>query len=86
MSGFLQTAAGENSSTKLFNLLYGVALVCVWAGLCWYKKEIVQIDMATIAPLGMGQAANSLNKWIEVNGNTEKAKFIKAIMNKVVKK
>jgi hypothetical protein len=33
----------------------------------------------------MGQAANSLNKWIEVNGDTDKAKFIKTIMEKVKK-
>lgn len=83
--GFLQTASGESSSTKLFNTLYGLALIGIWAYLCCEKKEILPLDVTAIAPLGIGQGMNALNKWIEVNGNADKAKFIKAIMEKVKK-
>lgn len=85
MAGFLQNKDGENSHTKLFNMLYGIVLLVIWAALCWDKKELIPFDPTTLIPLGMGQAANSLNKWIEVNGDNDKAKFIKAIMEKVKK-
>lgn len=82
--GFLQNAYGEKSSTKLFNMVYGVILMIVWAALCWNKKEILPIDPTAIIPLGIGHAVNSINKWTEFNSNTEQAKFIKAVMSKVV--
>ena len=85
MAGFLQTKDGENSHTKLFNTVYSVVMIGMWAVLSWDKKELIPFDPTVIVPLGMGQAVNSLNKWIEVNGNSEKAKFIKAIMEKVKK-
>ena len=83
--GFLQTASGEKSSTKFFNTLYGIALIVVWVYLCWQKQEILPLDLTAIAPLGIGQIMNGVNKWIEVNGNSEKARMIKAIMAKVKK-
>jgi len=85
MPGFLQNKDGENSHTKLFNTVYSVALIGIWVALSWSKKELIPFDPTTLIPLGMGQAANSLNKWIEVNGDTDKAKFIKAIMERVKK-
>jgi hypothetical protein len=84
-SGFLQTSSGENSSTKLFNTIYGVVLIVIWAALCWDKKELIPFDPTVFVPMGIGQGLNTVNKWIEVNGNADKAKFIKAIMTKVQK-
>lgn len=83
--GFLQTASGEFSSTKLFNTLYGLALIVVWAYLCWERQEILPLDLTTIAPLAVGQAMNGINKYIEANGNEDKAKMIKAIMERMKK-
>ena len=83
--GFLQTASGEFSSTKLFNTLYGITLLIMWAYLCWQKQEILPLDLSAIAPLGIGQVMNGVNKWIEVNGNVDKAMMIKTIMAKMKK-
>lgn len=85
MPGFLQNKDGENSSTKLFTTVYGMALICVWVVLSWREKRMIPFEPTTVAPLGMGQIANSINKLIEVLGYTDKAKFIKAIMEKVKK-
>jgi hypothetical protein len=83
--GFLQTASGERSSTKLFNTVYGLALVGLWVALSWKKQEIIAFDPTVFVPLGLGQAWNALHKWIDANGNTEKAKMIKTIIDKVKK-
>jgi hypothetical protein len=81
--GFLQTASGEKSSTKLFNTLYGLVLIGVWSALCWQKQEIIPLDPTVIIPLGMGQGINAINKWIDANGDEKQAKFVKAIMTRV---
>lgn len=83
--GFLENANGERSSTRLFNLVYSMAFICIWAYLCWSKQEMIPFDPSALVPLGLGQGINALNKWIETNGNAEKVRIINAVIEKVKK-
>jgi hypothetical protein len=83
---FWENSSGERSHTKLFNIIYSIALIGIWVALSWSKKEIVPFEPTTLIPLGMGQVTNSINKWIETNSNAKQARFIKSIMEKAIKK
>jgi hypothetical protein len=84
-AGFFQNAIGEYSSTKAFNILYSLIVGFVWAYLSIRNGEMIDFKMSVLAPLGGGMVLNTVNKKIEANSNSDKVKFIKAIMAKVKK-
>ena len=83
--GFFENATGEKSWTRLINTLLFIFILGMWGIESWSKKTVVTLDPTTLALLMASMAGSGINKWLELNGNNEKSKMIKAFMKKIKK-
>jgi len=48
-ASFLQDDSGNNSSMRLASIFALVLALCVWAMICWQKKDMVSLDPTIFA-------------------------------------
>jgi len=83
MIGFLQNSNGERSHTKLISVIVAVCIMAGWCVVCFQEGRLVEIDPTLLGLLGICVSGNGLNKWIESNGNVDKVRMMKMIVDKM---
>ena len=83
--GFLQNSNGEYSHTKAISVMVAACIMGGWIIVCFREGKLLPIDPSLIGLLALCMCGNGLNKSIELNSSNEKARFIRAIMERVKK-
>lgn len=80
--GFFENCDGEKSWTRLINTMLFLFILGMWGLESWSKQTVVSLDPKTLGLLVASMTGSGINKWLELNGNKEKAKMIKHILTK----
>ncbi len=83
--GLIENSNGERSHTKLISLIVALCIMVGWVIVSGLQHRLVEIDPTLLGLLAICISGNGLNKWIESNGNSEKARLIKQVIEKVKK-
>ena len=84
--GLIENSNGERSHTKLISLIVVSCIMIGWVIVSAMDKEMAKIDPTLLSLIGICISGNGLNKWIEANGNADKARLIRQVIERVKKK